>query len=73
MSNVQLIEIRVMPLELDTFFMPNPPNFSMESQRGFEFFQKFMKENGIIDELLELGMQEGDTVKLYGWQFEYYE
>ncbi len=46
---------------------------NLDSERGFEFFQKFMKENGIIDELLELGMQEGDTVKLYGWQFEYYE
>ena len=33
----------------------------------------FMKENGILEQLKELGIQEGDTVRLYGHAFEYYE
>ena len=32
-----------------------------------------MKENGILDMLTEAGIQEGDTVKLYGWEFEYFK
>ncbi|MBQ7200822.1 MAG: GTPase ObgE, partial [Eubacterium sp.] len=46
---------------------------NLDSEKGFVFFQKFMKENGIIDELISLGIEEGDTVKIYGWQFEYYK
>ena len=46
---------------------------NLESEKGFKFFQDFMIKNGIIDELKELGLSEGDTVKLYGWQFEYFD
>lgn len=46
---------------------------NLDSEKGFEFFQKFLKENGILDELKELGIEEGDTVKMYGWQFDYYD
>ena len=44
---------------------------NLESEKGFEFFQKFLKNNGILDELEKMGIEEGDTVKMYGWQFEY--
>ena len=33
---------------------------NLDSEKGFTFFQKFMEENGIIDKLKELGIQEGD-------------
>ncbi|MCR4605874.1 MAG: GTPase ObgE [Eubacterium sp.] len=46
---------------------------NLESEKGFKFFQDFMVKNGIIDELKELGLEEGDTVRLYGWQFEYFD
>ena len=46
---------------------------NLESEKGFVFFQKFMKDNGILDQLEELGIQEGDTVKIYGHEFEYYK
>ncbi len=46
---------------------------NLDSEKGFTFFQKFMEENGILDELKALGISEGDTVKLYGWEFEYME
>lgn len=45
---------------------------NLEAEKGFTFFQKFMKDNGILDELEELGIQEGDTVKIYGHEFDYY-
>jgi GTP-binding protein len=46
---------------------------NLESEKGFEFFQNFLKENGILEKLEELGIQEGDTVRMYGLQFDYYK
>ncbi|OLA62416.1 MAG: GTPase CgtA [Roseburia sp. CAG:10041_57] len=46
---------------------------NLDSERGFQFFQKFLKENGILDELEALGIQEGDTVRMYGLAFNYYK
>lgn len=48
-------------------------NTNLETEKGFEFFQKFLKENGILEELEELGIIDGDTVKLYSWEFEFYK
>jgi len=46
---------------------------NLDSEKGFEFFQRFLKENGILDKLEELGVEEGDTVVLYDLSFEYYK
>ncbi|MBE5935651.1 MAG: GTPase ObgE [Lachnospiraceae bacterium] len=46
---------------------------NLESEKGFLFFQKFLKENGILDELEALGIEDGDTVRMYGLQFDYYK
>ncbi|RHQ19824.1 GTPase ObgE [Lachnospiraceae bacterium AM48-27BH] len=46
---------------------------NLESEKGFVFFQKFMKDTGILDELEEKGIQEGDTVRMYGFVFDYYK
>lgn len=46
---------------------------NLESERGFKFFQSFLKDNGILDELEALGIQEGDTVRMYGLSFSYYK
>ena len=46
---------------------------NLEDERGFEFFQKFMKENKVIDELKKLGLEEGDTVRVSDLEFEYYD
>jgi GTP-binding protein len=45
---------------------------NLESEKGFAFFQKFLADNGILDELEKLHIQEGDTVRMYGFKFEYY-
>lgn len=46
---------------------------NLESERGFDFFQKFLKRNGVVEELETLGIEEGDTVKLYDLEFDYYK
>ena len=46
---------------------------NLESEKGFKFFQHFLKDNGILDELEALGIQEGDTVRMYGLAFNYYK
>ena len=46
---------------------------NLESEKGFLFFQNFMKENGILEQLEELGIKDGDTVRIYGHEFEYYK
>lgn len=46
---------------------------NLESEKGFQFFQKFLKESGILDELEAAGIQEGDTVRMYGLAFDYYK
>ncbi len=45
---------------------------NLESEKGFAFFQNFLVENGILDQLESLGINEGDTVRMYGNSFDYY-
>ena len=46
---------------------------NLESEKGFAFFQNFLKENGILEQLEALGITDGDTVRLYGLEFDYYK
>lgn len=46
---------------------------NLDSEKGFQFFQRFLKDTGILDQLEEAGIQEGDTVRMYGLQFDYYK
>lgn len=46
---------------------------NLDSEKGFAFFQRFLKETGILDELEKAGIQEGDTVRMYGLVFDYYK
>jgi len=46
---------------------------NLESEKGFTFFQNFLKNNGILEELEGLGIKDGDTVRIYGLSFDYYK
>lgn len=46
---------------------------NIDSEKGFLFFQRFLKEQSILKQLEELGIQEGDTVRMYGLVFDYYK
>lgn len=45
---------------------------NLDSEKGFAFFQKFLKEGGILGDLEKAGIEEGDTVRMYGFDFDYY-
>ncbi|MFV0504105.1 MAG: GTPase ObgE [Lachnospirales bacterium] len=46
---------------------------NLEVEKGYAFFQKYLRDKGIIEALEEEGIQEGDTVRLYDLEFEYYK
>ena len=46
---------------------------NLDSEKGFQFFQRFLKDSGILKELEEAGIEEGDTVRMYGLEFDYYK
>ena len=49
----------------------NSTNFDdMDSLR---YFQNFLRKRGIVDELKKLGIQDGETVKILDFEFEYYD
>lgn len=46
---------------------------NLEAEKGYAFFQKYLKEKGIIKALEEEGIVDGDTVKIYDLEFEYFK
>ena len=46
---------------------------NLDSEKGFAFFQNFLKESGILEQLEQLGIKDGDTVRIYGFAFDYYK
>ena len=46
---------------------------NLDSEKGFAFFQRFLKETGILDDLEAAGVKEGDTVSVSGILFEYHK
>ena len=46
---------------------------NLESERGFVFFQQFLKKEGILKDLESRGIKDGDTVRMYGLTFDYYK
>ena len=46
---------------------------NLDSEKGFRFFQQFLKDSGILADLEKLGIAEGDTVRMYGLEFDYYK
>lgn len=46
---------------------------NLDSEKGFTFFQNFLKKTGILSQLEALGIQDGDTVRIYGLSFDYYK
>ena len=45
---------------------------NLDSEKGFTFFQKWLRNTGILDNLKLNGINEGDTVRMYGHEFDYY-
>ena len=43
----------------------------MDDYESLQYFQRVMRSSGIIDKLEEMGIQEGDTVDIFGLQFDF--
>lgn len=43
----------------------------LEDYESMQYFQRVLRESGIIAKLEELGVEEGDTIDLFGYQFDY--
>ena len=45
---------------------------NFEDMESIQFFQKTMESQGVFDRLREMGIEDGDTVKIYDIEFEFY-
>ncbi len=46
---------------------------NFEDIESVQYFQKIMDKKGVFQRLKDMGAQDGDTVRLYDLEFEYYE
>ncbi len=44
---------------------------NMDDYESLQYFQRVLRQSGIIDRLEEMGIQEGDTVSILGFEFDY--
>lgn len=44
---------------------------NMDDYESLQYFQRTLRDSGIIDRLEEMGIEEGDTVDIDGFQFDY--
>lgn len=44
---------------------------NMDDYSSLQYFQNVLRTSGIIDKLEELGIEEGDTVSIFDFEFEY--
>lgn len=45
---------------------------NIDTEKGFAFFQKYLKDSGIIQALTDAGIEDGQTVRIYDLEFEFY-
>lgn len=53
------------------WLLPILRSVNMDDYESLQYFQRVLVSSGIIDKLREAGIQEGDTVRLYGFEFEF--
>ncbi|MFZ5352936.1 MAG: GTPase ObgE [Bacillota bacterium] len=46
---------------------------NLDDNDSIKYFQKVLRKRGIVDELKQMGVQDGDTVKMYDLEFEYFD
>jgi GTP-binding protein len=44
---------------------------NMDDYSSLQYFQRVLRSSGIIDKLTEMGINEGDTVSIYDFEFEF--
>ena len=46
---------------------------NMEDYSSLQYFQRVLRSTGVIDKLEEMGIEEGGTVDIFGFQFDFVE
>lgn len=46
-------------------------SIDLDDYESLQYFQRVLRSSGIIDKLEEMGIQEGDTVDIFGYKFDY--
>lgn len=46
---------------------------NLDNRESLQYFQRTIKKKGLNDELEKMGIKEGDTVRIYGTEFNYYK
>ena len=46
---------------------------NMEDYSSLQYFQRVLRSSGVIDRLEEMGIEEGGTVDIFGFQFDFVE
>ena len=46
---------------------------NMDDYSSLQYFQRVLKSSGVIDKLVEMGIQDGDTVSIFDFEFDYME
>ena len=41
-----------------------------EDYESLQYFERVLRESGIIDELRKMGVEDGDTVSIHGMEFD---
>lgn len=44
---------------------------NMDDYSSLQYFQRVLRSSGIIDKLEEMGIEEGDVVNIYGFEFDF--
>ena len=55
--------------QLDKIF--NSTNFN--DMGSIRYLYKYLEKNGMIEKLIEMGMEEGDTIRIQDYELEYYD
>lgn len=54
-----------------TWLEPIMRTINMDDYSSLQYFQRVLRNTGIIDKLDEMGINEGDTVNIAGFEFDY--
>ena len=46
---------------------------NFDDMESIRYFQKIMESNGVFERLRKMGIQDGDLVRMYDLEFEFYE
>ena len=46
-------------------------NINFSDYESRMYFDKMLRQSGLFDQLERMGIQDGDTVSMYGFEFEY--